>query len=97
LGLGRGEDQPGDWDGGGKRKRGKKRKLWGEEKKKERGKRKRERKDERRKKIEKINYLFFRNYDSQFILSILLSNNKNKGDSYIEYKYKILVVGCRVQ
>jgi hypothetical protein len=29
-------------------------------------------------KIEKMNYLFFKIYDLQFILTILLLNNKNK-------------------
>jgi hypothetical protein len=44
------------------------------EKRKERD-RKRE---EKKKKIEKINYLFFRNCYSQFILTIILLDNKNK-------------------
>jgi hypothetical protein len=46
-----------------------------EEKKKEERKKEREKREEGRK---KINYLFFRNYDLQFILIILLLNNKNK-------------------
>jgi hypothetical protein len=45
-----------------------------------RRKRRREKKKEKKEKKEgkKINYLFFRNYDLQFILIILLLNNKNK-------------------
>jgi hypothetical protein len=40
----------------------------------------REEKGEKKRKKEnrKMNYLFFRNYDLQFILTILLLNNKNK-------------------
>jgi hypothetical protein len=52
----------------GKRKR--------KEKKKRNGQKKRKRKKRRRK--EKINYLFFRNCNLQFILTVLLLNNKNK-------------------
>jgi hypothetical protein len=46
-----------------------------------RGKKKKKEKNEKVKKgrkIGKINYLFFRNYDLQFILTILLLNNKNR-------------------
>jgi hypothetical protein len=43
-----------------------------------RRKKKRKRKKKEGRKIEKMNYLFFRNYDLQFILTILLLNNKNK-------------------
>jgi hypothetical protein len=35
-------------------------------------------KNKERRKIGKINYLFFRNYYSQFILTIILFDNKNK-------------------
>jgi hypothetical protein len=73
---------------GGREER--KRKPWSEEKKKkeEREKKGREKRKGKRKgkeekkegmKIEKISYLFFKkNCDSQFILILLLSNNKNK-------------------
>jgi hypothetical protein len=47
-------------------------------KRKWREKRKERERKERKKKRKKINYLFFRNYDLQFILTILLLNNKNK-------------------
>jgi hypothetical protein len=45
------------------------------EKRKERD---RKREEKKKKKIEKINYLFFRNCYSQFILTIILLDNKNK-------------------
>jgi hypothetical protein len=56
-----------------KRKRKEKRK-----KRKERERKKEREKREGRKKGKILNYLFFRNYDLQFILTILLLNNKNK-------------------
>jgi hypothetical protein len=58
-----------------KRKRKEKRKE-----KKRKGKKKRKRKREGRKKEEILNCLFFRNYDLQFILTILLLNS----DSYMK-------------
>jgi hypothetical protein len=39
-------------------------------------------------KIEKWIICIFRNCDLQFILTILLSNNKNKSDSYMKYNIK---------
>jgi hypothetical protein len=44
----------------------------------ERKKRRRKKKKKEGRKIEKMNYLFFKIYDLQFILTILLLNNKNK-------------------
>jgi hypothetical protein len=49
---------------------------WGCEEKKKEERKKKEKKE--KKEGKKINYLFFRNYDLQFILIILLLNNKNK-------------------
>jgi hypothetical protein len=48
------------------------------EKRKEMDRKKGREKKENRRKIEKINYLFFRNCYSQFILTIILLDNKNK-------------------
>jgi hypothetical protein len=50
----------------------------GERKMRRKKKEKMEEKKEGRKKEKKLNYLFFRNYDLQFILTILLLNNENK-------------------
>jgi hypothetical protein len=49
-----------------------------ERKRRRKKKKKRKRKNIEGRKIEKMNSLFFRNCDLQFILTILLLNNKNK-------------------
>ncbi len=68
------EDAVGVW--GEEKGRGKKKEKKRKEKK---GKEKKEREKEKEEKKEEIlNYLFFRNCDLQFILTILLLNNKNK-------------------
>jgi hypothetical protein len=59
-----------------KEKKGKEKEK--KKKKKRKGKKKGREKKKEGRKIEKINYLFFRNCDLQFILTILLLNNKNK-------------------
>jgi hypothetical protein len=47
-------------------------------KKKEKKEKRKKGKEKKERKYKKMNYLFFRNCDLQFILTILLLNNKNK-------------------